>query len=260
MYDFVISCQDAVSFLTSLENDSLDLTVTSPPYDDMRTYDGFSSDFNEGVWKNVLKELYRKTKKGGNVVWIVGDQTKNGSETLTSFRQAIYAVEDCGFRLNDTMIWNKGCFSSVGNLQSRYAQVFEYMFVFSKDRGVFNPLKDRENKRYGEKKSGSIRKVDGNFRNMSNVGKTIKKNGIRFNVWEQIPEKNRTLKHPAKFPVALARDHILSWSNEGDLVCDPFLGSGTTAVAALESQRRFIGCDVNPKYVEMSKTRLLKHL
>ena len=146
-----IVCQDAVSFLESLEDETIDLTVTSPPYDNMRTYDGFSDCFNEEVWKDVMKTLYKKTKTGGNVVWIVSDQMKNGSESLTSFKQAIYAVEECGFRLNDTMIWNKGCFTSVGNLQNRYAQVFEYMFVFSKDRGVFNPLKDRKNKRYGEK-------------------------------------------------------------------------------------------------------------
>jgi DNA modification methylase len=240
---------DCVKEMRNLQSDIIDLTVTSPPYDNLRTYNGYSFDF-----ENTAKEIYRLTKKGGVVVWIVGDATINGSETGTSFRQALY-FKDCGFNLHDTMIWNKGKFSAVGALATRYAPVFEYMFVFSKGKlKTFNPLIDRKNKVKG-RISGNIRQKDGSFKPMSTAGNMRREFGQRFNIWEQCPD-TRQLGHPAIFPEALAQDHIISWSNAGDVVFDPFMGSGTTGKMAILNGREFIGIDISPEYCELARKRI----
>ena len=231
---------------------SVQLTVTSPPYDNLRTYNGFTWDF-----ESLAQELYRVTKPGGVVVWVVADATVNGSKTGTSFRQALYFRDTCGFNLHDTMIWNKLAFSAVGALVSRYAPVFEYMFVFSKDSPkTFNPIKDHKNISNGIPYHGTIRTADGKTRPISNIGKLISEFGHRFNVWEMAAEKNRNIKHPAPFPEALARDHILSWSNPGDTVLDPFLGSGTTGKMAVELGREFIGIEISEEYLKIAQTRI----
>jgi site-specific DNA-methyltransferase (adenine-specific) len=241
-----------------LPDGSVDLTVTSPPYDNLRTYNGTLHDWTPEKWQAIIRELFRVTKQGGVVVWIVGDATINGSETGTSFRQALYAME-CGFNLHDTMIWNKGAFSAVGALRTRYAPVFEYMFVFSKGAcATFNPIKDRKNKRAGTVLLGTIRQADGSTLRMTGEGtKTIADFGQRFNVWDMPAEKSRRdTRHPAPFPEALARDHIISWSNPGDVVLDPFLGSGTTGKMALLEGRRFIGIERVPKYFDIACCRI----
>ena len=229
---------------------SIQLTVTSPPYDNLREYNGFSWDF-----ESVARELYRVTKPGGVVVWVVADATVNRSETGTSFRQALY-FKECGFNLHDTMIWNKGKFSAVGALRTRYTPVFEYMFVFVKGvLGRFNPIKDRPNKTAGAVVSGRIRLVDGTFKDKSTIGKVTADFGQRFNIWEMCPQQDNNA-HPAPFPESLARDHILSWSNPGDLVLDPFVGSGTTGKMAVLHGRDFIGIDISSQYVDLAKGRI----
>jgi len=242
----------------TLSDGSVDLTVTSPPYDNLRTYNGTLNAWTPEKWQAIIRELFRVTKQGGVVVWIVGDATINGSETGTSFRQALYAM-DCGFRLHDTMIWNKGGFSAVGALRTRYAPVFEYMFVFSKGAcATFNPIKDRKNKHAGAVLSGTIRQADGSTRRITGAGtKTIANFGQRFNVWDMPAEQSRRdTRHPAPFPEALARDHILSWSNPGDVVLDPVLGSGTTCKMALLEGRRFIGIEREPNYFDIARRRI----
>jgi len=236
-----------------LSEGSVDLTVTSPPYDNLRTYNGTLNDWTPEKWQAIIRELFRVTKQGGVVVWIVGDATINGSETGTSFRQALYAME-CGFRLHDTMIYAKPNFSAVGALSVRYAQVFEFMFVLSKGApNTFNPIKDRPNKCAGESGRGTIRQADGSTRPMSKTI-TIKEYGQRFNIWEIAPQVQKG--HPAPFPEALARDHILSWSNPGDVVLDPFLGSGTTGKMAILEGRRFIGIEREPNYFDIAHRRI----
>lgn len=248
---------DCLDVMAWMPDGSVDLTVTSPPYDNLRTYPGTLNDWTPEKWQAIIRELFRVTKQGGVVVWIVGDATINGSETGTSFRQALYAM-DCGFRLHDTMIWNKGGFSAVGALQTRYAPVFEYMFVWSKGKPkAFSPLKDRLNKQPGKALTGTIRNADGSFKPMSNQGKKRGMHGQRFNVWDmpaEMSSKNRL--HPAPFPEALARDHIVSWSNPGDVVLDPFLGSGTTGKMALLEGRRFIGIERVPEYFDIARRRI----
>jgi DNA modification methylase len=245
-------CGDNVETLRrEVQDESVQLTVTSPPYDNLRTYNGFEWDFPA-----LARELYRVTKPGGAVVWVVADATVNGSETGTSFRQAL-GFKDVGFNLHDTMIWNKQAFSAVGALQTRYAPVFEYMFVLTKGRlGVFNPLKDRPNKSFGRVNVGTVRNADGSVKRMSNEGKPIAEYGQRFNVWEMPAEMNRKIKHPAPFSEQLAKDHIVSWSNPGDTVLDPFLGSGTTGKMAAQLGRFFIGCDISQEYVDLARKRI----
>lgn len=236
-----------------IPDESIDLVVTSPPYDNLRSYNGYSFNFEE-----IAQELWRVIKPGGVVVWVVGDATVKGSETGTSFRQALY-FKDLGFNLHDTMIWNKGCFSAVGALKTRYAPVFEYMFVFIKGKAkTFNPIKDKPNKWAGTKIHGTVRNKDGsNKRIVGHNEKTLNDFGQRFNVWEISPQRQRGEKrHPAPFPEQLANDHILSWSNPGDIVLDPFMGSGTTAKMALLTDRKYIGFEMSEEYCHIIDQRL----
>ena len=245
---------DCLNLLRNLPEGSVDLTVTSPPYDNLRTYNGFSWDFEA-----TARELLRVTKQGGVVVWIVNDATVKGSETGTSFRQALY-FKECGFNLHDTMIWDKQAFTATGSLAVRYAPVFEYMFILSKGKPkTFNPIKDIKNKYAGRTLHGTIRQKDGGFRPASGAGKKkIAAFGQRHNVWHMTcarGKKDRS-SHPAPFPEQLAADHIISWSNEGDVVLDPFIGSGTTAVAAKNLGRHYIGFDISEEYCDMARKRV----
>jgi len=230
----------------------IDLTVTSPPYDNLRTYNGYSFDF-----ESIANELFRVTKWGGVIVWVVGDATVKGSETGTSFRQALY-FKEIGLKLHDTMIYLKPSFSAVGALRVRYAPVFEYMFILVKGKiKTFNPLKDRICKKSNSILHGTIRNRDGSMKRMSGEGKVYAKNGLgqRYNVWEINPQSNG---HPAPFPEQLANDHIISWSNKGDLVYEPFMGSGTTAKMSLLNNRYFIGSEISKEYCEMAESRINK--
>ena len=243
---------DCVEIMSKIPDNSIDLTVTSPPYDNLRTYNGYSFDF-----ENTAKELYRITKDGGVVVWVVGDSTIKGSESGTSFKQALF-FKEIGFNIHDTMIWNKGSFAFPS--KNCYHQVFEYMFVFSKGKPkALNFIKDRKNLYIGER-GASGRKKDGT----RNTGKSNVRDeyGKRFNIWNypigggHCTKDKIAYQHPAIFPEQLAEDHILSWSNEGDMIFDPFMGSGTTGKMAVINNRNFIGVDVSEEYCNISKERI----
>ena len=248
-----IYCMDCLEGLKLLDNNCIDLTVTSPPYDDLRTYNGYSFDFEV-----IAKELFRVTKNGGIVVWVVGDATINGSETGTSFRQALY-FKEIGFNIHDTMIWYKGGCPFPD--KTRYYQSFEYMFILSKGKPkTFNPIEDRKNKWAGNKVHGTDRQSNGETIPKSAVklknNRKIKEYGYRFNVWDISPEKNNKSCHPAVFSEQLVNDHIISWSNKGDIVLDPFMGSGTTAKMAKLNDRNFIGFEISKEYCDMANTRV----
>ena len=248
-----IYCGDNVAVLSTFEPDCIDLVVTSPPYDHLREYGGHSWDF-----EGVAQQLWRVVKPGGVVVWVVADATVDGSETGTSFRQALRFME-IGFRLHDTMIWNKGGFSAVGSTAVRYGPVFEFMFLMSKGRiRSFNPIKDRRNAVPGQTIHGTVKDAGGVARPVSNNGKRMGTHGIRFNVWRVSPDKRSS--HPAPFPEALASDHIISWSNAGDVVLDPFLGSGTTTKMARAMGRKGIGIEVVEDYCEIAVRRLAQQV
>ncbi len=242
--------ENCLDTMARMPDGVIDLTVTSPPYDNLRTYNGYEFDFEP-----IARELYRVTKKGGVVVWVVGDATINGSETGTSFRQALY-FKEIGFNLHDTMIWTKDGGGAIGSNKT-YTQNFEYMFVLSKDMPVtYNLLIDKPNKSYGQDKSGVGRRKE-NGEHKIEVRKESAQFSRRNNYW-YIPPQNG--EHPAVFPEQLAKDHILSWSNENDLVYDPFMGSGTTAKAAHQLKRRWIGSEISSEYVELANKRLEPYL
>lgn len=254
MVNYELVCGNSVDILMSIQGESFDMALTSPPYDSMRTYTEEFCNFSEEVWQKILYEIYRTLKVGGVLVWIVGDQTIKGGESGSSFRQVLYA-QSIGFRIHDTMIWNKGGFTAVGSLKYRYASVFEYMFILSKGAPKsFTPIRDRPNKHAGRNFTGTIRLPDGSMKPMSKRG-IIADMGQRYNIWDVPPDKTNKI-HPAPFPLSLAQDHITSWSVRGDLVLDPFCGSGTSGVASLNLDRRFFGIDISSEYISAAKSRI----
>lgn len=230
-----------------LDDDTIDLTVTSPPYDNLREY-GKDFDAASFDWRGIIVELYRVTKPGGVVVWVVADATINGSETGTSFRQALWAM-DCGFNLHDTMIYQKYG-SGLPHNDGRYGQSFEYIFVWSKGKPqVANiprfPLSEIVKPTTRRRANGKI------YPGTYNVG-----GGVLPNV-RKYTRKTRQ-DHPAPFPESLAKDHIISWSNPGQTVFDPMMGSGTTGKMAVLNQRNFVGVELDPGYFAIAEQRIAK--
>lgn len=238
---------DCLDLLPEIENNSIDMVLTSPPYDNLRTYDGYTFDF-----ESTAQELYRVIKKGGVVVWIVSDQTTKGSESGTSFKQALY-FKKIGFNLHDTMIWQKT--NPMPKIKTkRYFDVFEYMFILSKNApSTFNPI--LQNCKLGGKIYNSTCKNIGGEKGRTKKEFTLNKQRYKDNIWKNAIAQNKT-KHPAVFPDQLAYDHIISWSNEGDTILDPFVGSGTTLKMCKELNRNGIGFECNPDYESIIKQRL----
>ena len=238
--------ENCLDTMARMPKNFIDLTVTSPPYDNIRKYKGYSFDF-----ESIAKELYRVTKEGGVVVWNVNDSTNKGSESGSSFKQALYFME-CGFKLHDTMIWIKDGGGAIGSNKC-YIQNFEYMFVFAKGKiNTFNLIYDKPNKSFGKDKSGvGRRKKDGQHK--LEERKPSKEFSRRNNYWYIAPQKGI---HPAVFPEKLANDHIISWSNEGDIVYDPFAGSGTTAKMSVLNNRKWIASEISSEYCDIINERL----
>lgn len=247
--------EDCIDTLKRMDDSVLDMTITSPPYDNLRTYNEFSFDA-----ERIITELYRTTKEGGVVVWVVGDATIKGSETGTSFRQALLFM-DKGFRLHDTMIYQKT--GTPFPSKVRYNQCFEYMFVFSKGKPkTFNPIMKpnktagavRHTRKYRNKKGELVAGFN---------GKSVKKMGIENNIWVikngmyKSTHDKIAFEHPAIFPEELCEKHIKSWSSEGDIVFDPFMGSGTTAKMAILNNRNYVGSEISKEYCDVAHQRLL---
>jgi len=255
-------CQD---MMKKIPNEGVNLTVTSPPYDNIRDYKGYC--FEEEDFKKIVSELYRVTKKGGVVVWIVGDATMNGSESGTSFRQALGFMEG-GFKLHDTMIYEKNTSSfPARRTGKRYTQIFEYMFVFCKGKiKTGNLICDKPNKWAGWTNWGknTQRGKDGKLKKTKDI-KPVPEFSPRNNIWRYNVGKGfnssdkESHSHPAIFPEKLAEDHILSWSNEGDVVLDPFVGSGTTCKMAKKNKRHYIGIDISEEYCNLARSIIEKY-
>jgi site-specific DNA-methyltransferase (adenine-specific) len=255
---------NSLDLLAQLSDDSIDITITSPPYDNMRKYEGFNFDSLA-----TAKELFRVTKLGGVVVWVVNDATVKGSETLTSFRQAIEFVDIAGFRMHDTMIYQK---NSLPKNHNRYEQDFEYMFVFSKGKPkTFNPIRipcaypEKE----GSRKNSYFSKTDelGRAARSGKKRKPVGKDKIKGNIWKYSVGKGHStldsiaFKHPAIMPEGLVHDHIMSWTNEGDVVLDPMCGSATVPKMAMLANRNFLGFDMSEKYItEIARPRLAQYV
>ena len=248
-----IICGDCLSVMADWPDNCVDLVVTSPPYDEMRDYQGYVFEF-----EHIAKQLCRVIKSGAVIVWIVADQTRNGSETGTSFRQALYFME-LGLGLHDTMIYHR---QAANPCLTRYWQNFEFMFIFSKGRPkTTNLLRDRKNK-YRRMGGDNVRQKDGSLVSGARGGISFGEYGIRENIWYYGVGKGVSssepiaFQHPAIFPEKLAADHIKSWSNEEDLVLDPMNGSGTTTKMAAILKRRYIGIDISGEYCEIARQRI----
>jgi len=237
----VIYNENCLDTMKKMQSEYVDLTITSPPYDNLRDYNGYTFDF-----ESIACELFRITKTGGVLVWVVGDATINGSETGSSFRQAIHLI-DIGFKLHDTMLFekNSSTFPAKRN-GNRYTQIFEYMFVFSKGKPkTVNLICDKPNKWAGHKDfSGKLKNPVPDY-------------SPRTNIWKYVTSFNG-VKHPAPFPEQLVHDHLLTWTNSGDVVYDPFMGSGTTAVVSENLGRLWIGSEISNEYVQLANERLKK--
>lgn len=244
---------DCLELMKGIPDGSVDLTVTSPPYDNLRTYNGNIDQWNFEKFQNIAKELYRVTKHGGVVVWVVADATIKGSETGTSFRQALWFME-CGFNLHDTMIYQKNGTGACGSNKC-YWQSFEYMFVFSKKniKTVNRITTDSIIKQGGSRiKCNGEKKKE--TRRIDNCKKSVRSNVWLYNVGNA--NKDDKTKHPAVFPEQLSNDHIISWSNPGDTVFDPFMGSGTTGKMAVLNNRKFIGMELDKGYFDIAVQRI----
>lgn len=246
------------------EGVSVDLTVTSPPYDQLRSYSG-TCEWNFDIFSRIADRLIKITKEGGIIVWVVGDACINGGETGTSFKQALYFMEH-GMKLHDTMIYEKNSSSFPARRTSkRYTQIFEYMFVFTKGkiRDDIELIADKPNKWAGHTNWGDLTsytkdgKIDGKKKRINPVPDF----SLRNNIWRYTTsiKKDKT-EHPAIFPEQLAEDHIKSWSREGDIVLDPFMGSGTTGKMAILNNRKFIGIEIVDSYYEEAKKRIEKYV
>ena len=246
---------DCRDILPLIPDKSIDLVLTSPPYDDLRSYFGNSFDFIN--FKQVVACLTPKVTEGGVVVWVIGDAYLNGSESGSSFKQALHFM-DIGFRLHDTMIYVKDTISSPQS--NRYNQMFEYMFVFTKGKpNTFNPIKVTTRGYKPSRTSTRRKRGTGELEYLEyEQGKEYRTDG---NIWfygvgyKKSAKEDYIFEHPAIFPEALASDHIISWSNQGDLVLDPFLGSGTTCYCAKKLNRYSIGIEIEEKYCEIAAKR-----
>ena len=249
-----ITVGDCLEIMRIFEENSIDLTITSPPYDNLRSYKGYTFPFEK-----IAKELFRVTKPGGIVVWVVGDATIKGSETGSSFKQALF-LHEVGFNLHDTMIFQKT--NPIPQIyRKRYNNIFEYMFVLSKGEvKTHNPIKINCLHAGLELNGTTYKNYSRGEQKRKKLAKPVKKQKIKGNVWEYVvgkkAEDQEAKRHPAPFPIALARDHISSWTNRGDVVFDPMCGSGTTCKAAKQLGRNYIGLDISQEYCDIAKGRL----
>lgn len=243
----IIHNENCLETMARMPDGFVDLVLTSPPYDNLRDYNGYSFDF-----ETIAKELFRITKNGGVIVWVVGDATIKGSETGTAMRQALF-FKEVGFNLHDTMIWHKPNAFNFGSNNS-YRQSWEFMFIFSKGKpNTMDLIKDVPTKNPGAVCKGGRKHANGQRDEVP--GFVIGEYKKRDNVWS-IPVSSKNNGHPAVFPEKLANDHIISWSKIGDLVYDPFMGSGTTARMAKLNDRNFIGSEISQDYVALANKRI----
>lgn len=241
-----------IETLKRMEDNTIDLTLTSPPFGHQRSYEGFSWD------PDVLASLlYEKTAEGGVCVWVIGNPTVKGSETGEAFEQALI-FQDAGWRINDTIIFAKNN-PLPGDCGPRYRQTFDFMFIFSKGRPkTFNPI--MEPTKNAGKTYKSLRVTEdgrGATEEGLRITKTERKKGniFYYNVGSASSKDKIAFEHPAIFPEKLAEDMISSWTNEGDLVFDPFSGASTSGIASYQLKRNFILSEISPKYCELSQRR-----
>jgi len=246
-----ILCGDAVEVMKGFPSDSIDLVVTSPPYDELRNYNGYSFNF-----EGIAQGLFRVLKKGGVLIWVVGDKIRKGNKSLTSFKQALY-FQNIGFNVHDVMIYQKK--NTPFMRSNAYTNCYEFMFVLTKGSPkTFNAL-TTETVRQGIEPLPFNKGADGVNKK---IKKELKSTKTLTNIWKYAvglhgsTSDRIAFKHTAIFPEKLAEDHILSWTKKGNTVFDPMCGSGTTCKMALLNKRKYIGCDISKEYVDIAKKRV----
>ena len=231
-----------------------DLILTSPPYDGMREYGGYNGAFDFGA---IAAACVANLAPGGVLVWVVGDQIIDGGESGTSFRQAL-GFKALGLTLHQTLFFEAAHYRPID--KSRALRGVQYMFVFAKGSPmVANIPIDRPNVKAGMRVTRSYapgKSLNGSRNPASDRVKRIADFGRRGPIWRYATECGSDMGHPAAFPYALASDHIVCWTNPGDLVIDPMVGSGTTLRAAADLGRRAIGIEINPEYCDLIRRRL----
>jgi adenine-specific DNA-methyltransferase len=243
---------DAFDFLAEVKTGSVDLIVSSPPYFMGKEYDtSLSIDDFKSVHRRLLPELVRILKPGGSLCWQVGHHVRNGvSIPLDAIVYLSFAESDELF-LRNRIIWTFGHgvharrrFSGRHETVLWYTKGSEYYFDLD---AVRVPQKYPGKKHYRGPNKGEW------------SGNPLGKNPS--DIWE-IPNVNshhvEKTKHPCQFPVALVQRLVRSLSPIGGTVADPFMGSGTSAVAAVLEKRKFIGCDQKSAYVRLANKRLIE--
>jgi site-specific DNA-methyltransferase (adenine-specific) len=255
--------EDCRETIKRMPDNFIDMILTSPPYDNRRTYEDCKWNFD--VFKSVADGFYRIMKENGVIVWVVNDETKDFCETLTSFKHVIYFVEKCKFNLLDTMIYYKkggGAPVSPSIAKYRYSPCFEYMFIFCKGKkNTFNPLKVKCINAGIMNNYTTSRQINGVLKRVNPI--VTHETKIKNNVWEIMSNDNTDNKendsvHPAVFPKQLVIDHIKSWTNENDVVFDPFAGSGTVAKVCQLLNRKFICSEISKNYCDLINKTLIR--
>lgn len=258
-----IYCGDSEELLKEIDDNSIDLIVTSPPYDNLRHYNNTCENcWNKDKFEAIAKELSRVLKDGGVLIWNVDDKTEDGGKSGTSMRQALFFMDECGLKLNDYMFWRK--LNPMPQVkQPRYTKRIEFMFCFVKGNkpNTFNPIMipcKSAGRRYN-----STAKIMGGENGRRKIDYNVNQEMVDYQDWGIAVAQNRRIfktesgeeiRHPAVFPIELPLRHIYSWTNEGDVVLDPFIGSGTTALAAIKTNRHYIGMEMNKDYVDIANT------
>lgn len=259
--EFILA--DCLDVMEHMQNQSVDMVITSPPYDELRSYEK-KLEWSFQIFEKIAQEISRILEKGGVLVWVVNDQVIKGSESGTSFRQALFFKDECGLNLHDTMIYMKDNPPPVGG-SNRYYQTFEYMFVFSKGKPrVFNPLKTERRNKYNDKRTkrtkSFTRNRDGDFIKKEvalDFSSPVKRRNVFTYTVGGGNSVDYNVKHPAAFPLELAKDQILSWSNKGDLIFDPMAGSGTVAIAAEKTCRKWICIEKEASYFNPAVEKIM---
>ncbi len=254
-----IICGDCVEVLKSIPDNSIDLVVTSPPYDGIRKYNGFSFNLH-----STGKELFRVLKDGGIIAMVIQDQTKNFGKSLTSFKTIIDWCENVGFKLFETIIYKKHGAEGAW-WTKRFRVDHEYIPIFLKGErpAYFNkePLKI-PSKHGGKTMTGCATRLTN--------GKTLKSKRVFINpmkcrgtLWDYTTCGDGTRlkhQHPATFPDKIPVDFIRCFCPKNGIVLDPFIGSGTTALAAIQLNRNYIGIDISKEYCELAKKRIREEI
>jgi site-specific DNA-methyltransferase (adenine-specific) len=247
--------QDCIVGMRKIPDGAIDLVVTSPPYDNLRDYNGYSVDLNE-----TGKNIYRILKDGGVAVMVIQDQTKNFGKSLTSFRTIVDWCDNVGFKLFECVIYRKNGTEGAW-WKNRFRVDHEYMPIFLK--GEKPQYFNKDSLKVKSKHGGKIMTGFANRKTNGETGKSITKAinemKCRGTVWDYLMAGDKDpvkRKHPAPFPDKIPFDFINCFCPPNGIVLDPFVGSGSTVVGAKKLNRSFIGFDISEEYCNLTRKRL----